>query len=599
MPLRRLLLAALCLAAVPTALRAADPTPPPPAPVCGVARDPQLVTATGVLHVLDVATTQILRWSLSTGTALPALTVNADVVAFAALPARKSLVIAHSAPPRLTLRALSGVSAEQPFFLLDPNAVLCGLGATDSFVVACVDHAQYLVLDSQGNLIDQEPIGTAAAGTTHSWDGMAWDAALSTLFAARVQGIARSEIAVPIGSNGALGTPTVLDQHDADETIPDELLTLSADGTRLTAPDGLVLATEPFDVDTLPEAASGDVFQVGDDLFTVGAATESGLSGCALSAESAELLPQALLGPVLVRSAAFNGKTFLLRGDAPTATLHKLRTTGDLDGDFAPDAQDVFPLDAVVGKDWDRDGVDDKTDAFPTNKNEWQDSDGDGVGDNEDKFPHDPTKWQDPSAPDSDSDGVPDATDAFPDDPLEQLDSDKDGVGDHGDFEPNDPAVSREPLGPITAVFDLDVGSRAKLLGFSAQVASTGAGTFGMDASHRFVLNLPSGEQLLGSYTKVGKSGKTLKLALDVAALSQVEPDFAAAGASIVANDTANPPSPVLSFVPRAVLGDGTAKLTKKGISVSLRVRFSFVRDPRGGRGSHGALLWRADGTPE
>ena len=612
-----LLLASLAL---PSALRA-DSTPAP-TPVCSVARDPQLVTPAGTLNVLDLASGEVWSWALPTRSAQPTLSVGSDVVGFAFLSAREDLVVAHSTPPRLTLHSDAEATAAEPLAILPADSVICGLAATDAFVVACIDHDQYLVFDGSGTLLDRETVSPVTDPNTPSWDGMAWDPNAQTLFAARVQGTARSAIAVPIGADGALGEAQVVPMDAAAAPLANELLALSPDASRLTAPDGLTLTTAPFALQTLPEEAGGDVMTIAGERFTVGAATTFGLSGCALKAETTPLSAHALLSPVLVRSAEWQGNVYLLRGPLASASLAKLRLgTGDLDSDHAPDAQDVFPLDPVVGKDWDHDGIPDKTDAFPTNKNEWQDTDGDGVGDNEDAFPTDPKEWKDsdhdgvgdnedafPFNPnewkDSDGDGAGDnpndpAHDAFPDDPLEQHDTDGDGVGDNGDAFPDDPTRWVEPFGAITAVFALELRQNAGLTGFKDGQGSRGAAVFALMDSNRFLLNLPSGEQLLGTTAPVGKSGRKLALEFSIASLSALELDFAPLGAAIVANDTANPPSPPLALIPQTVLTDGVLQFTKKGISLSLRARFAFTRGASKARGSHGGIIFRATGTPE
>jgi len=258
------------------------------------------------------------------------------------------------------------------------------------------------------------------------------------------------------------------------------------------------------------------------------------------------------------------------------------------------DKDDAFPTKVGEWQDSDGDHVGDNEDAFPDDPSEWKDSDNDGVGDNADAFPFDPNETQD-----SDSDGVGDHEDAFPFDPLEQVDSDGDGVGDNGDAAPADPSIQRIPIGPITAAFALDLRTKAALNAFADSLASRDTATFAFDGDHRFLLVLPGGEQLQGSTVPVGRAGSKFLLQLDVATLSALEGDFASDGDSIVANDTASTPSPALSFVPRAVLSDGVVKLTKKGVSLSLRVRFTYARDQVGARGAHGRLLWRATGTPE
>ncbi|HXX49328.1 MAG TPA: hypothetical protein VEN47_13945, partial [Myxococcota bacterium] len=562
-PVRLLALAATC--AVPAVSLRADSTPAP-APVCAVARDPQAVSSAGILHVLDLTNAVIRRWSLPAAAARPPLPVTSDVVAFASLSASDAVVLAHSTPPRLTLRPELATATEQPFVTLPPDAVLCGLGSSDQVVVVCIDQDQYMVFDAEGNLVGQQQIGDVTDTTTASWDGMAWDATSSTLFAIRVQGSSRTAIAVPLDASGALGDAQVVPLPDSLATLADELPTVSPDGSQLVAPDGLVLATDTLDVVTVPETSGGDVFLVGNDLFTVGAATQSGLAGCALSAQQATLLSNALLKPTLVRSAQWQGHDFLLRGDAATARLIPLAASdsGDLDADLAPDVQDVFPLDAVMVKDWDHDGVGDKDDAFPTDPHEWQDVDGDGIGDNEDAF-------------DPDGDGVGGTADAFPDDPLEQTDTDKDGVGDHGDAFPNDPTRTVEPFGAITQVYAVDLSQSAALSGFPEPVASQGPAVFAVEESNRFILNLPSGEQLLGTTSPLGKSTQKLALHFDIATLSQLERDFAPVAAQIVASDTASPP-PHLRLVPYTVLSDGVLRFTKTGVSIALRARFGYPR---------------------
>jgi len=106
----------------------------------------------------------------------------------------------------------------------------------------------------------------------------------------------------------------------------------------------------------------------------------------------------------------------------------------DRDGDGVPDADDLFPDDALESADADGDGVGDNGDAFPDDASETMDSDGDGVGDNADAFPDDASETID-----TDGDGVGDNADAFATDPAESMDSDGDGVGNNADAFPYDP----------------------------------------------------------------------------------------------------------------------------------------------------------------
>jgi hypothetical protein len=288
---------------------------------------------------------------------------------------------------------------------------------------------------------------------------------------------------------------------------------------------------------------------------------------------------------------------WLLHGDGATAALSELHPgTGDLDRDHALDGHDFFPLEPVSARDWDHDGVDDKHDAFPTKPTEWLDTDGDGVGDTADAFPNDPDR----STNDRDSDGTDDDTDVFPIDPLEKIDSDEDGVGDEGDAFDDDDTQWLEPLGTPIESFDVEVKRAAHLSQFTP-MGATSSQLLTLFDSNRFELCDPTdceATSLTGSFTRIGRTQNRLALDLDTAMMSRLEPVFAAAGAEIVAADTADPPSPTLSFVPKSVTSDGVAKLTKQGVTLSLRVTFAYKRAEVGARGTRGAFVYRAKGTP-
>ncbi len=589
----------------------------PSAPTCAVARDPQWISPAGVLHVLDGAGSAIPRWSLSTGAAIAPLAIGRGALAFAYFPARDALVIEHSDPPRLSLRPLSPRAPEQPFAALE--GAPCGLAATNEHVIACVDHNHYVVFNSTGSLVREADVGGVSA-TTHSWDGMAWDGETRTLYATRTQGTFLGAIALPVTSDGTLHVEEATFVEPNDPNVPrgDEPLSLLPDGMRLVAPDGLILTTALFEIDVPPEDAPGDAFAIGDDVFSVGEALDT---ACALSTEDRDLSNDARISSGAVRVAEWDRRAWLLRGAGATAKLQKLAPDSgdsdahpahhDLDGDRADDDLDVFPFDPVTGRDWDHDGVEDKQDAFPTNNTEWQDSDGDGVGDHADAFPDDPNEALDsdgdgvgdhadacPDDPnesvDSDSDRVCDNEDAFPFDPLEQSDTDGDGMGDVGDAFPADASQSIQPFGQPIGTIAIAVTRRARLSGFApGAVASSQFLTLFDDDRFKMcaVPNCVTG-------TFAFARGNKLALHLDIASLSQLEREFAAEAAEIVANDHADPPSPALTFYPKSVSFDGVAKLTKKGVTLALHVRFGFKRATRGARGSLGAFVYRAKGTP-
>jgi hypothetical protein len=589
----------------------------PNAPVCAVAHDPQLVTPAGVLHILDQPGGQILRWSLLAARARSSLAVDAGAIAFAYLAPRDSLVIAHSNPPTLKLRSLVETASEQPFFEIAPeDGEVCGLAATEEHVIVCVNHDHYLVLDASGELVGDTQVGdTAEVG--HSWDGMAWDDETRTLYATRTQGGFIGAIAVSVDPGGALGEPEIVEPNDPNTPRADEVLSLLPDGSRLVAPDGLVLTTDPFAIAVAPTDAPGDAFAVGNDVFTMGAAADG---ACALRSADAHTVSAARISSGTTRTAERDGRVWTLRGDGASTAIREIRPgSGDLDHDGAPDSRDFFPLDPVSGLDWDRDGVADANDAFPTKSSDWRDSDGDGVGDNSDAFPKDQTEWSDrdhdgdhadafPDDPnesvDSDSDAVGDKEDSFPKDPLEQHDRDGDGVGDKGDAFPDDPLAAVQPFGTPTQVFAVEVRRPAYLWAFAPSVGPPASsqlltlfddGRFSLCA----VADCEAGKYLTGAFVRIGHSGRKLALHFDVATLSALEPVFGAAGAEIVAADTADPPSPTLTFVPKSIASDGVAMLTRRGVTLSLRVRLHFKRDALGARGTRGALLYRGTGTPE
>jgi hypothetical protein len=618
-----------------------------------VATDQQLVSPAGVLHVLDGA--QILRFSLLSASARPALTLDSNADALAYLPALDSLVIARDAdPPELTLRPLLDDANEVPFAeeaLADPNS-LCGMTTTDQQVVLCTNHNHYLVLDAAGEIVSEADVGdfiepnapdpndpnAPVPQVQPSWDDMAWDGVTRTLYSVRNQGKLFGAFAVPIDPTGQLGEPAFADPNDILDTFPPDdpgkpdpnaprtaqRLTLVRGGTHLIAPDGLEIATDPFQITTLPQLAKGELFELGDGIVTLGGAV--GTAGCALRSSDLGLAEGALVSTGPIRSAERNGRAWILRGAAADAIVTEVfPQTGDLDRDHAPDSRDFFPFERSTGRDWDRDGIPDPNDAFPTNSKEWLDSDGDKVGDNEDAFPNDPTEQKDtdgdgvgdhadgcpddlgdPNATtnsDSDSlDGAPlcDDQDAFPFDPLEQVDSDGDGVGDNGDADPEDPAVQYAPFGTPTDSFQVTVKRDARLSGFPHEVTTDSELLILFD-DDRFALCAPAdcepGMALTGTFERRGKSGNKLKLVFDTAVMSKLELAFGQAGAELVAADTADPPSPTLTFHPNRVTSTGSATLGRKGASLGLRIDFRYGRDP-GGRGTRGVFLYRAKGPP-
>lgn len=589
----------------------------PSAPTCAVARDPQWISPAGVLHVLDGAGSAIPRWTLSTGAAIAPLAIGRGALAFAYFPARDALVIEHSDPPRLSLRPLSPRAGEQPFAALEGDP--CGLATTDEYVIACVAHNHYFVFNSAGAPVADAYVGGVSA-TTHSWDGMAWDGDTRTLYATRTQGTFLGAIALLVDSNGTLGEATIVEPNDPNVPRRDEPLSLLPDGERLVAPDGLILRTgPPLEIDVAPEDAPGDAFAIGSDMFSVGEALDT---ACALSTEDVDLSKDARLSSGAVRVAKWGGRAWLLRGAGATAKLQKLAPDSgdcdadpaqhDLDGDRACDDVDVFPFDPVTARDWDHDGVEDKQDAFPTNRSEWQDSDGDGVGDHKDAFPDDPNESLDSDGDgvgdhadafpdnvhesvDSDSDGMGDNEDAFPLDPLEKSDADRDGIGDVGDAFPDDASQSIQPFGQPIGTIRISVKRGARLSGFSPSAVATSQLLTLFD-DDRFQM-CALAHCLTGTFALAG--GNKLKLGFDTASLSDLEREFAAEAAEIVANDDADPPSSALTFYPKSVSSDGIAKLTKKGVvTLALRVRFGFKRATRGARGSLGAFVYRAKGTP-
>jgi hypothetical protein len=593
----------------------------PNAPTCGVARDLQLVSPAGLLHVLDPAAATIRRWWLTSGAAARPLTIEAGALAFAFLPARRSLIVAHADPQRLGLRTQDDRAAELPFATISADlGEICGLAATDDLVVVCVAHTHYVVLDASRRVVSEADVGALPepndpnAPLAHSWDGMAWDAAAETLFAIRTQGRFSAAIAVPLDAAGTLGEPEIVELGDPNgPALGDESLALSPDGSRLVAPDGLELSTDPLDFAVLPADAGGDAFLVGADVFHVGGAVGA---DCELSPGALDGASETLLHSGLIRSAAWQGRTWLLRGPAAAATLQSLSVgSGDLDRDRAPDAKDFFPLDRTTGSDWDRDGVEDPNDAIPTNATDWRDTDGDHVGDNADAFPKDPKEWKDsdhdgygdhgdadPNNPlehlDSDSDGTGDNSDAFKFDPLEQRDTDGDGVGDNGDAFLEIPALSLPPFGQTIATFDVAVTRGTGLAGFSPKAVTTSQVlTFYDDG--RFSVCAPAdclaAKPLTGTFGVRWKHGKKLKLQLDTRSLSQLEKDFALSAAGLTPTDST---TPALTFYPKFVASAGVANLTKTGVTLTLRVRFAFKRDPPFSAGWRGAFSYRAKGTP-
>ncbi len=195
---------------------------------------------------------------------------------------------------------------------------------------------------------------------------------------------------------------------------------------------------------------------------------------------------------------------------------------------------------------------------------------------------------------DSDSDRVCDESDAFPFDPLEKSDTDGDQIGDVGDAFPADASQSIQPFGQPIGTIRISVKRGARLSGFApGAVASSQFLTLFDDDRFKMcaVPNCVTG-------TFAFARGNKLALHLDIASLSQLEREFSAEAAEIVANDDADPPSPALTFYPKSVSFDGVAKLTKKGGTLALRVRFGFKRATRGARGSLGAFVYRAKGTP-
>ena len=609
-------LRAACLAgllAVSPSARAADPAPS--VAVCAVARDPQLVAPSGVLHVLDRAGSSIERWSLATRAALPPIGVGAGAVAFAYLAARDALVIEYGAPARLTLRPLGGRATEQPFVTFSAtDGEACGLAASGDLVIACVDHTHYVAFNAAGEETSDLRVG-AVPDTTHSWDGMVWVDETRTLYAARKQGTSRSAIALNVDEAGNLGPASVLPIVGGSADLEDEFPVLLPDHSRLLAPDGLVIETAPFTPALVPDVATGEAFSAGDTVFYVGDSLDA---GCALLSAETPLASGALLVPGLVRSVSWQGRSWLLRGSGATATLGVVKPgSGDLDSDHSPDSRDFFPFDRVAGRDWDRDGVADKDDALPTNPSDWRDTDGDGVGDLTDVFPDDPNESADsdgdgvgdhadacPDDPDgsvdSDSDGVCDepGADAFPTDPLEQADSDGDGVGDHGDAFPDDPSRQIAPFGGVTQVFDVDVKRAVYLWGFAPASTTTPMFLVLYDDG-RFALQTASSDPpLLGTFARRGASGKKLLLHFEIASLSRLEPEFAAA-ASAIADAAADPNSPSLGFTPKSVASDGVAQRTVKGVTLSLRVRFAFARDSVTAPAARGSFVYRAKGPAE
>ncbi len=130
------------------------------------------------------------------------------------------------------------------------------------------------------------------------------------------------------------------------------------------------------------------------------------------------------------------------------------REDNDDDGDGHPDAEDVFPFNAVEWADTDgdgtgnnadvdddNDGIEDVKDSFPLAPEEWEDLDQDGIGNNADTDDDgdslsddaEVTLGTDPNKFDTDGDGVGDGEDDYPIDGSKTYDIDKDGVPDEDD----------------------------------------------------------------------------------------------------------------------------------------------------------------------
>lgn len=343
-------------------------------------------------------------------------------------------------------------------------------------------------------------------------------------------------------------------------------------------------------------------------MFSVGEELEA---GCELSTEDGELSEDARLSSGVVRTAEWNGGAWLLQGSGASAKLRKLRPgTGDRDGDGAADEIDVFPLDPVTSRDWDHDGIDDENDAAPTDAGDWQDSDGDKVADNKDAFPDNPKEWKD-----SDEDGVGDHADAFPDDPERSLDTDSDGVDDESDafaYDPLEQSDSDEdevgdnaerdpPFGAPTAVFDLQLKVAARLAGFEPSATTTNPLLILYDNDRFKICELADcldTDSVSGTFQRKGRTGKTLKLHFDVRSLSKLLVDFAFEASALVPREAADPRTSPYFFVPKAVDSAGVAKLTRKGVTLALRARFSYKREPRFSAGWKGAFVYRAKGVP-
>jgi len=587
------------------------------APVCTVARGEQWVTPAGVLHVLDRASSSILRWSLATKQALGALPLGTGE-AFAYVPGRDSLVTSRSKV--LYVRAMKPGAPERGLAQL-PAGELCGLGATDELAIACLRNEgeiSYLAYrtdlpstplnrkDGVGTIrvplppVDPNDPNTPPQLVLPSWDSMAWDG--ETLFAARTQAFFLGVLGVSVAPDGTFGEEvTVAAPNDPNAVRAIETLSFLPDG-RLFAPDGLIATTNPLQI-TANGGVTSQAFALGDDVLKLGGAV---FRGCALTTQDGVLSPDARLASGPVRSVFWDGRVYLVLGSGATAKLRQLRAgSGDLDGDLSRDELDVFPLDAVTKRDWDHDGVEDSLDAAPTRADDWQDSDGDKVSDKADSFPDDETEWKD-----TDEDGVGDNSDAAPRDPNVQVDSDSDGVDDEVDFAPYDPLEQEDldeneigdnadrdpPFGEITDAWELAVRRRVSLAGF-LPVTTDDSLFFVLYDNDRFELCGAFLDCLGGIVEKKSKNGKNLKLRFDVGSMSRQESIFRFDASGLVFTRDEDPrEDDPLFFVPKKVVSNGTASIGKKGLTLMLRTQQSYKRKPKFGPGWNGALTWRGKG---
>lgn len=616
-PLAALLLTgSLCAAALAHA-QGSEPS----APVCTVARDPQWVTPAGELHVLDAATSSVLRWSLGTRAALASLPITPGGVASAYVSAHNSLVTARATPNRLTVRPLVDKAPEKVMAQL-PTGALCGLGATDELVIACLRNdaeVSYLVYPtaspSTSPLVRVDGVGEVRvppppAAILPSWDSMAWDAETRTLYVVRNQVFLLGAFALRVGEDGQLGEVSPLaEPSDPNSVRANETLTLLPDG-RLFAPDGLLVNTSPELAIAADGDRTGNAFAIGADVLRLGSPVTR---GCALAADATELHPDARVSTGPLRTAYWRGRAYLLIGSGATATLRALRAgTGDLDGDRAGDATDVFPLEPVTRRDWDHDGVADVEDAAPTQVGDWLDSDGDKVADNADKFPDDPNESRD-----SDGDGVGDHEDQFPDDPTRSADADSDGADDDEDFAPYDPLEQTDqndngvgdnadhdpPFGEPAEAFDVQVDRRAGLLGFSPE-GDRARLVLVLYDNGRFKLCEPASclggtprDFLGGTFERRGRAGKRLTLRFDVATMSRLWQDFAFEASGFVPLVDPDPRGSPFFFVPRKVFSSGSATLGPKGVTFGLSLRLGYPRPKTFDPGARGGVTWRGKGA--